>query len=118
MLKYLVRGRFPKIGEYSLQQPHAYQKRAKNGPEVVRMESVGVTVAEAARRLGVGERQLRRLIETGGLLAIGHGRSWVVDPVSVEDYRRRRRPTAGRYLSPRMSWAALLSCFGTDIAPT
>ena len=79
------------------------------------MNGATITVKEAATRLGVSEQRVRRLIGDGDILAEHHGHVWAVDPASVDDYRRRRRPTAGRGLSPRMAWAALLSELGTAV---
>lgn len=79
------------------------------------MNGATITVKEAATRLDVSEQRLRRLIGDGDILAERHGHVWAVDPASLDDYRRRRRPTAGRGLSPRMAWAALLSELGTAI---
>jgi len=75
-----------------------------------------ITAREAAQRLDVSTQRLRQLILTGDIHAQRHGHVWAVDPTSVDDYRRRRRPTAGRSLSPRIAWAALLSDFGTSIS--
>lgn len=79
------------------------------------MTGATITVKEAATRLGVSAQRVRWLIGDGDILAERHGHVWSVDPASLDDYRRRRRPTAGRGLSPRMAWAALLSEFGTAI---
>jgi excisionase family DNA binding protein len=79
------------------------------------MTAATITVKEAASRLGVSEQRVRRLIGDGDILAERHGHVWSIDPASLDDYHRRRRPTAGRGLSPRMAWAALLSEFGTAI---
>lgn len=79
------------------------------------MEGGSLTVADAAARLDVQPRHVRDLIAAGDIVATRHGRSWAVDPTSINDYRRRRRPTVGRNLSPRMAWAALLSALGTNI---
>ena len=79
------------------------------------MNGATITVKEAATRLDVSEQRVRQLIGDDDILAERHGHVWAVDPVSVDDYRRRRRPTAGRGLSPRMAWAALLSGLGTAV---
>ena len=80
------------------------------------MAATTITAREAAERLDVSTQRLRQLISTGDVRAEKFGRVWAVDPKSVDDYRRRRRPTAGRSLSSKMTWAALLSNFGTDIS--
>ncbi len=75
-----------------------------------------ITAREAAERLAVSTQRLRQLISAGDVRAEKHGHVWAVDPTSVDDYRRRRRPTAGRSLSPRMAWAALFSDFGAAVS--
>jgi len=75
-----------------------------------------ITAREAAERLDVSTQWLRQLIVTGDVHAQRHGHVWAVDPTSVDVYRRRRRPTGGRSLSPRIAWAALLSDFGTAVS--
>ena len=79
------------------------------------MATETITTGEASRRLGVSAQRLRQLITSGDIHAERHGHVWAVDPRSVNDYDRRRRPTAGRSLSPTMAWAAMLSNFGTTI---
>jgi hypothetical protein len=75
-----------------------------------------ITTREASNRLGISSQRLRQLIASGDVHADRHGHVWAVDPASVNDYERRRRPTAGRSLSPMMAWAALFSEFGTAIS--
>jgi hypothetical protein len=79
------------------------------------MVRVTLTSSEAADRLDISTQRLRQLIVTGDIDAERHGHVWAIDPASVDDYGRGRRPTAGRSLSPRMAWAALLSNFGTEL---
>ena len=74
-----------------------------------------ITTTEAAKRLTVSTQRLRQLIIANEIHAERHGRMWAIDPASVEEYGRQRRTTAGRSLSTRMVWAALLSDLGTDI---
>lgn len=58
-----------------------------------------LSAAEAARRLGVSAREVRRKIVGQELIARrGSGGSWSVDPLSVDEYlehRSRRRRTRG-----------------------
>lgn len=75
-----------------------------------------ITTREASNRLGISSQRLRQLIASGDVHADRHGHIWAVDPASVNDYERRRRPSAGRSLSPMMAWAALFSEFGTAIS--
>jgi hypothetical protein len=46
-------------------------------------------VKSVAASLGFSERWVTTLCRTGQLAAIKHGRVWLVDPVSVEDFRLR-----------------------------
>lgn len=79
------------------------------------MANETITTGEASERLGVSAQRLRQLITSGDIHAERHGHVWAIDPRSVNDYDRRRRPTAGRSLSPTMAWAAMLSDFGTAV---
>ncbi|HYN34991.1 MAG TPA: type IV toxin-antitoxin system AbiEi family antitoxin [Ilumatobacteraceae bacterium] len=74
-----------------------------------------ITTTEAAKRLTVSTQRLRQLIIANEIHAERHGPMWAIDSASVEEYSRHRRPTAGRSLSTRMVWAALLSDLGTDV---
>ncbi len=53
-----------------------------------------LSVTEAARRAGVTDRHMRRLIADGVIRATRVGRAWLVDAKSVAAYRRH--PTMGR----------------------
>lgn len=57
---------------------------------------MGLSVAEASRRAGVGQYQIRRLISEGRLKAIKTPeKRFEVDPVSLEVYiETRNRPKA------------------------
>ncbi len=46
-------------------------------------------VKSVAASLGFSERWVTTLCRTGQLAAIKQGRVWLVDPVSVEDFRLR-----------------------------
>ncbi|MHB8656788.1 MAG: helix-turn-helix domain-containing protein [Solirubrobacteraceae bacterium] len=73
----------------------------------------GVSVEEAAERLGVSPRAVRLRIAGGGLPAVRLGRDWRVDEREVA--RLVRRPSsAGRPLSPAMAWAVLLLASGDE----
>jgi len=65
-----------------------------------------LAVADVADRLGVSDRQVRRLAEAGALRAQRVGGRWLVDADVV---RRRGRAAVrpGRPVSPPMAWAAL-----------
>lgn len=66
----------------------------------------GISVADAAMRLGVNERRVRALIAHGQLAAAQIGGRWIVDPRSVEQ-RRRTELASGRFFSPRIAWAVI-----------
>ncbi|MHB1091202.1 MAG: helix-turn-helix domain-containing protein [Ilumatobacteraceae bacterium] len=71
-----------------------------------------LSTKEAAAQLGVTARRVRALIKQGDLDAVRAGRTLLIEPESVARHQARgRAPT--RPLSPRMSWAALLSEIGT-----
>ena len=58
-----------------------------------------ISVTEAARRAGITDRHIRRLIFDGVLQATRIGRAWLVDAESVAAYQRH--PTMGRPAKPR-----------------
>jgi len=71
-----------------------------------------MTTATAAERLGVSQRQVQRLIASGGLPAARTaGDAWVVDAV-VLNALTRTRPARGRPWSPAVAWAALWQLSG------
>lgn len=49
----------------------------------------GITTRDAAHRLGVTERQVRRYAEAGDLIGVRVGNEWRLDPHSVTDFVRR-----------------------------
>jgi excisionase family DNA binding protein len=53
-----------------------------------------ISVTEAARRAGITDRHVRRLIRDGVIQATRIGRAWLVDAESVAAYQRH--PTMGR----------------------
>jgi excisionase family DNA binding protein len=53
-----------------------------------------ISVTEAARRAGITDRHVRRLIHDGVLQATRIGRAWLVDAASVAAYQKH--PTMGR----------------------
>jgi excisionase family DNA binding protein len=50
-----------------------------------------VTVADAARQLGISERQVQRLAAAGELERVGDGRNMRIVYASIEAYHERRR---------------------------
>jgi excisionase family DNA binding protein len=58
-----------------------------------------ISVTEAARRAGITDRHIRRLIRDGVIQATRIGRAWLVDAESVAAYQRH--PTMGRPVKPR-----------------
>jgi excisionase family DNA binding protein len=62
-----------------------------------------ISVAEAARRLGVGVSRVHQRITDGSLLAERIGSQWAVDEASLASAAESRAP--GRSLSERSVWA-------------
>lgn len=79
------------------------------------ISAASLLVSEVASRLGVSPQRVRALIASGDLDARFIGRTWFVDPVSLDRYRHARQPSAGRALSPVTAWAALLTRFGSEV---
>lgn len=65
-----------------------------------------MSAAQAAEKLGVSERQVRRLAANGDLASHRLGGRWLLDARAVDE-RARLAPEAGRPLSPEMAWAVL-----------
>jgi excisionase family DNA binding protein len=64
-----------------------------------------ISVAEAARRLGVGVQRIHQRINDGSLRAIRIGHQWVIDEEFLVPASESRAP--GRPLSHRSAWALL-----------
>jgi excisionase family DNA binding protein len=73
-----------------------------------------VSVAEAARRLGVGVPRIHKRIADGSLRAERIGSQWVVDELSLLRAAEHREP--GRPLSARSAWAIIALAEGDDEA--
>ena len=69
-----------------------------------------VSVAEAARRLGVSVPRIHQRIADGSLSAERIGSQWVVDELSL--LRVAERSTSGRPLSARSAWALIATAEG------
>lgn len=65
-----------------------------------------LTVGEAAERLKVSDRYVRRLVEDGDVPARRLGESWFIDERALAR-RARRAPGIGRTWAPRTAWAAV-----------
>jgi hypothetical protein len=76
-----------------------------------------MVVADAAALLGVNVQRVRALLAAGELSGTKVGSVWLVDPVSLAEYRHVRQPHGGRALAPVTAWAALLSRFAADVSP-
>ncbi len=63
----------------------------------------GLSVAEAAKRLGVGVPRVHQRIADGSLSAERIGSQWVIDELSLLRIAERKEP--GRPLSARSAWA-------------
>ena len=64
-----------------------------------------VSVAEAAKKLGVGVSRIHQRIADGSLRAERIGSQWVVDELSLFRVAERKKP--GRPLSTRSTWAII-----------
>jgi excisionase family DNA binding protein len=73
-----------------------------------------VSVAEAARRLGVGVPRIHKRIADGSLRAERIGSQWVVDELSLLRVAEHREP--GRPLSSRSAWAIIALAESDDEA--
>ena len=73
-----------------------------------------ISVAEAARRLGVGVPRIHKRIADGSLRAERIGSQWVVDELSLLRVAERNEP--GRPLSARSAWAIIALAEGDDEA--
>lgn len=71
-----------------------------------------LSTRDVAAALGVSERRVRALVSQGDLAAARVGPSLLVEPESLARYQSVGRART-RALSPRMSWAALLSDLAT-----
>lgn len=56
--------------------------------------SAYIPTTEAAQRLGVNERHVRRLLENGELAGQKCGRNWIISVRSIASFERH--PTKGR----------------------
>ena len=73
-----------------------------------------VSVAEAAKRLGVGVPRIHQRIADGSLRAERIGSQWVVDELSLLRVAERNEP--GRPLSARSAWAIIALAEGDSEA--
>jgi excisionase family DNA binding protein len=78
------------------------------------MFMANVSVAEAAKRLGVSVPRIHQRIADGSLRAERIGSQWVVDELSL--LRVAERKVAGRPLSSRSAWALIALAEGDDEA--
>ena len=74
-----------------------------------------ISVAEAARRLGVGERRVQQRIADGSLPAERIGGRWAIDERDLLPLQGRR--DAGRPMSERSAWAVIAASFVLLHAP-
>lgn len=86
--------------------------------EILPHISTSLTVAEAAKRLGVHPQRIYPLIRVGALRAFKHGGRWEIDPAAVDRLRHQQRPP-GRPFTPENAWALIaLAAPGELCAPT
>jgi excisionase family DNA binding protein len=72
----------------------------------------GVSVAEAAKSLGVGVSRIHQRIADGSLRADRVGSQWIVDELSLLWAVEHKKP--GRPLSARSVWAIIALAEGDD----
>ncbi len=65
-----------------------------------------ISVSDAAKRLGVSDRRVRALIDSGRLRAQRLGRVWMIHPAALGSVDGERSP--GRPLNAESAWAELL----------
>src|SRR5438067_4159754 len=70
-----------------------------------------VSVADAARELGISAERVRQLIQNGSLAARRVGGRWLVDDESL-NRRAQGSRLAGRPFSPARAWALLALASG------
>lgn len=70
-----------------------------------------ISVAEAAKQLGVSPVAVRNRLSQGQLVGRRNGRQWLVDAGSLDDLKRNR-PAPGRPMSPDVAWSVLLAASG------
>ena len=66
-----------------------------------------ISVHDAAARLGVSDRRVRALIESGRLRAQRLGRVWMIEPAALGSVEGQRSP--GRPLNAASAWAELFT---------
>jgi excisionase family DNA binding protein len=96
----------PASGGHSMRRLHKPRKSSS----IVFMANV--SVAEAAKRLGVGVPRIHQRIADGSLRAERIGSQWVIDELSL--LRIAERKKAGRPLSARSAWAIIAVAEGDD----
>ncbi len=79
------------------------------------VEQSGLTVSEAASRLGVHPSRVRALIHAGDLAARSVGGRWFIDPESV-NARTAQGTASGRRFTPARAWGLLF--LADDHRPT
>ena len=103
------------LGQRTIRRPNNAASRSLRNPisssSIVFMAKV--SVAEAARRLGVGVPRIHQRIADGSLRAERLGSQWVIDELSL--FRVAERKTAGRPLSARSAWAIIALAEGDDV---
>lgn len=75
---------------------------------------MAVDVLEAAHRLGLSQRRVRRLIASGDLPAARIAGRYAIDDESLDALAERVRPAAVRGFSRRIAWAAAALVDGVE----
>jgi excisionase family DNA binding protein len=79
-------------------EPSAWEAGRATQERLIRLIDSGVSTSEAAARLGITERGVRKLIESGTLPAEKIGEKWFINPADLDREeianRKRGRPAA------------------------
>lgn len=73
-------------------------------------------VADAARRLGVSEQQVRQLVRDHKIEATRVGHAFLIRPAALAEFERSERAPKGRAFTPANAWAILFMAAGEPVS--
>lgn len=73
-------------------------------------------VAEAARRLGVSEQQIRQWVRDRRIEAARVGQAFLIRPAALAEFERSGRAPKGRGFAPANAWALLFMAAGEPVS--
>ena len=73
-------------------------------------------VADAARRLGVSEQQVRQLVRDRKIEATRVGQAFLIRPAALAEFERSERAPKGRAFTPANAWAILFMAAGMPVS--